>query len=103
MKNLGTFEEFINENSKKQFVSESKGLDRPGKIKEDYDGESVKLTTATGFVEIGNILDEDGAIEGMISIHAQDNSPQGYTAIRIDDLKKLIQAYNKAEWSSGKI
>ena len=82
-------------------ISEAKT--KPGKITEDYDGEMVKLTSESGFVELGNIFDEDGPVEELVSIYAKDNSPQGYTAVRISDLQKLIQAYNKAEWSVGKI
>lgn len=74
-----------------------------GNIVEDEENESVKLYTEAGFIEIGNVWDEGGVLPGLISIHAIDKSPQGYTAVQASDLRKLIDAYNNAEWSESKI
>lgn len=42
-------------------------------------------------------------MEDTISIYAMDNSPQGYTGVKVSDLIKLLKAYNDAEWSQAKI
>ena len=84
----------------KQKLAENKS---PGSIVEDEEGESVKLYTESGFIEIGNIWDARGATPGLVSIHAIDKSPQGYTAVKASDLRKLIEAYNNADWSESKI
>jgi hypothetical protein len=86
-----------------KITTQSRMNEEQGNITTDDDMEKVTLKTEAGIVEIGNIFDENGAIPGEISIYAIDNSPQGYTGIKISDLQKLISAYNQAEWSEGKI
>lgn len=104
MKHIELFEYFKKDGeskSKKSGWLKSSG--KPGEITEDADAELLHLDTDGGFIEIGTIWGESGEMEDTISIYAMDNSPQGYTGVKVSDLIKLLKAYNDAEWSQAKI
>lgn len=102
-------EEFIGNDEDDEDLYEDEKAKKPtgshsaGTIEEDEEGEKVTLKTESGIVELGNMHGDGGPIRGEISIYAVDNSPQGYTSVKVSDLKRLIAAFNDAEWSENKI
>lgn len=70
----------------------------PGDIVEDEDGEVVTLITKDGSIELGNWYPDHELSNTMV--HLKVNSDSGYYPVKVADLAKLIQVYNKAEWSS---
>ena len=67
-------------------------------IVEDEDGEVVTLITEDGSIELGNWYPDHELSNTMV--HLKVNSDSDFYPVKVADLVKLVQVYNKAEWSS---
>ena len=99
MKKFDEFEKSIKlDENKAVFEYYKKPKDKPeGTIEIDAEGETATIFTEDGQVTIGNLYGENGTVEtDKITIFADSETPLGFTTIKMSDLKKLFDAYNKA-------